>query len=92
MTKTQLIERLAEASELTKPQASKVLDAMVDIITTSVKAGDPVKLPGLGTFKKRDMKARVGRNPQTGEPIQIPAKTKVAFTVAKAFKDSVLGT
>jgi nucleoid DNA-binding protein len=50
-----------------------------------------VKLPGLGTFRKRETKARVGRNPQTGAEIQIPAKTKAAFTVAKSFKDSVLG-
>jgi nucleoid DNA-binding protein len=56
-----------------------------------VKTGDPVKLPGLGTFRKRETKARTGRNPQTGQEIQIPAKTKAAFTVAKSFKDAVLG-
>jgi len=91
MTKSQLVEKLAESADLTKQQASGVLDALVDIVVKSVKAGDPVKIPGLGTFKKRETKARIGRNPQTGAEIQIPARTKAAFTVAKSFKDAVLG-
>ncbi|MFP6625827.1 MAG: HU family DNA-binding protein [Deltaproteobacteria bacterium] len=91
MTKTQLVERLAEAADLNKAQASRVLEALVEIVVNSVKGGDPVKVPGLGTFKKRESKARLGRNPQTGETIQIPARTKAAFTVAKSFKEAVLG-
>ncbi len=91
MTKTQLVEKLDESAELNKQQANQVLESLVDIVVTSVKAGDPVKIPGLGTFKKRETKARTGRNPQTGEEIQIPARTKAAFTVAKSFKEAVLG-
>ncbi|MFQ5477781.1 MAG: HU family DNA-binding protein [Candidatus Binatia bacterium] len=91
MTKTQLVEKLAEATDLSKAQAGQVLEGLADIIVSAVKSGDPVKLPGLGTFKKRETKARLGRNPQTGETIQIPARTKAAFTVAKAFKEAVLG-
>jgi len=91
MTKTQLVEKLADATDLSKAQSAQVLDELSQIIVAAVKAGDPVKLPGLGTFKKRETKARQGRNPQTGEPIQIPARTKAAFSVAKAFKEAVLG-
>ena len=91
MTKTQLVEKLADATELSKTQSAQVLDELSQIIVAAVKAGDPVKLPGLGTLKKRETKARQGRNPQTGEPIQIPARTKAAFSVAKAFKEAVLG-
>ena len=91
MTKTQLVEKLAEHAGLSKQQANTALDSLAEIVVRSVKTGDPVKLPGLGTFRKRESKARVGRNPQTGAEIQIPAKTKAAFTVAKSFKDSVLG-
>jgi len=90
MTKSQLVEKLAEANDLSKQQANAVLESLVDIVVASVKAGDPVKIPGLGTFKKRVTKARTGRNPQTGEEIQIPARTKAAFTVAKSFKEAVL--
>ena len=69
-----------------------MLDGLVSIIVGSVKKGDPVKLPGLGTFKKVQSKARMGRNPQTGEPVKIPARKKARFTVAKSFKEQVLGT
>ena len=91
MTKTQLVEKLAEHANLSKQQANAALESLAELVVRSVKSGDPVKLPGLGTFRKRETKARVGRNPQTGAEIQIPAKTKAAFTVAKSFKDSVLG-
>ena len=91
MTKSQLVQKLAEASELSKKQADGVLQALVDITVTSVRKGDPVKIPGLGTFRKVQTKARMGRNPQTGEPIKIPARKKARFSVAKTFKESVLG-
>lgn len=91
MTKSQLVLKLAEASELSKKQADAVLQALVDITVTSVRKGDPVKIPGLGTFRKVQTKARMGRNPQTGEAIKIPARKKARFSVAKTFKESVLG-
>ena len=91
MTKSQLVQKLAEGSELSKKQADTVLQALVDVTVGSVKKGEPVKIPGLGTFRKVQTKARMGRNPQTGEPIKIPARKKVRFSVAKVFKESVLG-
>lgn len=91
MTKSQLVQKLADAAEITKKQADQVLGALVDLTVGSVKKGDPVKIPGLGTFRKVQTKARMGRNPQTGEAIKIPARKKVRFSVAKTFKESVLG-
>ncbi len=91
MTKSQLVQRLAEAAELNKKQADAVLQKLVDVTVNSVRKGDPVKIPGLGTFRKVQTKARMGRNPQTGEQIKIPARKKVRFSVAKTFKESVLG-
>ena len=91
MTKSQLVQKLAEASELNKKQADNVLQQLVELTVNSVRKGDPVKIPGLGTFRKVQTKARMGRNPQTGEAIKIPARKKVRFSVAKTFKESVLG-
>ena len=91
MTKSQLVQKLAEVSELSKKQADTVLQGLVDVTVNSVRKGDPVKIPGLGTFRKVQTKARMGRNPQTGEAIKIPARKKVRFSVAKTFKESVLG-
>ena len=91
MTKSQLVQKLAEASDLNKKQADVVLVSLVDLTVNSVRKGDPVKIPGLGTFRKVQTKARMGRNPQTGEAIKIPARKKVRFSVAKSFKESVLG-
>jgi DNA-binding protein HU-beta len=68
-----------------------MLNDLVETITKTVKKGESVKIPNLGIFRLRKMKARVGRNPQTGEAIQIPARKKVGFSVAKTFKESVLG-
>ncbi|MFI5395511.1 MAG: HU family DNA-binding protein [Candidatus Binatia bacterium] len=91
MTKSQLVQKLAEAAELNKKQADTVLQSLVEITVGSVRKGDPVKIPGLGTFRKVQTKARMGRNPQTGEQIKIPARKKVRFSVAKTFKEAVLG-
>ena len=91
MTKSQLVQKLAEASELNKKQADATLLALVELTVATVKKGEPVKIPGLGTFRKVQTKARMGRNPQTGEAIKIPARKKVRFSVAKTFKESVLG-
>jgi len=91
MTKSQLVERLAKAGGVTKKQAQALMEGLVTTIVGSVKKGEPVKIPDLGTFKKAQSKARVGRNPQTGEPVNIPARKKVRFSVAKSFKEQVLG-
>ncbi len=91
MTNAQFVAKLAEKSGLSKSQAAGFLSSVVETITSSVKKGEPVKIPNLGGWKKRKSAARVGRNPQTGEPIQIPARVKVRFSVAKSFKEAVLG-
>ncbi len=91
MTKSQLVSKLAETTPMSRKQIDQLLNDLVDTIVKSVKKGESVKIPGLGIFRLRKMKARVGRNPQTGEAIKIPARKKVGFSVAKTFKESVLG-
>jgi DNA-binding protein HU-beta len=91
MTKAQLVTKLAEMGDVSRKQADQILDGLVETVVKSVKKGESVKIPGLGIFRLRKMKARVGRNPQTGEPIKIPARKKVGFSVAKTFKEQVLG-
>ena len=91
MTKSQLVTRLADAGGVTRKQADDLLTVLIDTIVKTVKKGESVKLPGLGIFRLRRMKARMGRNPQTGEAIKIPARKKVGFSVAKAFKETVIG-
>ena len=91
MTKSQLVAKLADTSGVSRKQVDALLNDLVDTIVKSVKKGESVKIPGLGIFRLRKMKARVGRNPQTGEAIKIPARRKAGFSVAKTFKESVLG-
>ena len=91
MTKSEFLEKLATSADITKKQADQVLTTLVEVSVKSVKKGEPVKIPGLGILRLRKMKARMGRNPQTGEPIKIPARKKVGFTVSKSFKDVILG-
>jgi len=91
MTKTQLVGKLAEDTGISRKQAEAVILALVDTVRKTIKKGDTVKIPDLGGWRLRSMKARMGRNPQTGEAIKIPARKKVGFTVAKSFKQSVLG-
>ena len=90
MTKTQLVESLVKESELEKKQAKIFLDALTNVVEKTLKKGGDVPLTGLGKFKVLNRKARMGRNPQTGEQIKIPAKKVVKFTVAKNLKDQVL--
>jgi len=91
MTKSQLVTRLAEVGGVSRKQADDLLTSLTDTVVKTVKKGESVKIPGLGIFRLRKMKARMGRNPQTGEPIKIPARKKVGFSVAKTFKETVLG-
>lgn len=89
MNKSELIDSVAEGAELTKTQAGKALDAVIESITNSLKDGDSVSLVGFGTFTVKDRAARTGRNPQTGEPIQISASKVPSFKAGKLLKDSV---
>ena len=86
MTKTELIQTLADASAMEKKQSKVFLEALTSVVEKTIKKGGEVPLKGLGKFKVVKRKARMGRNPATGEAIKIPAKTVVRFTVAKALK------
>lgn len=91
LTKGQLMTTLAEKWGVSKKEAEEQFEALVDLIYTEVKgeAGE-IMLPGLGKMAKKHRKARMGRNPMTGEEISIPAKTVLKFTVNKAAKDALL--
>ncbi|MBE3554533.1 MAG: HU family DNA-binding protein [Thermicanus sp.] len=89
MNKTELVAKVAEAAELSKKDAQKAVEAVFDAITEALKAGDKVQLVGFGNFEIRERSARKGRNPQTGEEIQIAASKVPAFKPGKALRDSV---
>ncbi len=89
MNKSELIDRIAASSDISKAAASRALDAALDAITNSLKQADPVALVGFGTFTVRDRAARIGRNPQTGAPIQIAAAKVPAFKPGKALKQAL---
>lgn len=81
---------LADEHGITKKEATALLEGMVQNFVKHLKKGERVRIPGLGILEVKQMKARTGRNPQTGEAIQIPARKKVAFRVAKDLKEEVL--
>jgi DNA-binding protein HU-beta len=89
VNKTDLIDAIASAADLSKADAGRALDAVVDSITDSLKKGDPVSLVGFGTFQVKHRAAREGRNPQTGATIQIRASNVPSFKAGKALKDAV---
>ena len=89
MNTQELIENIAESADITKAAAGRALDSMIDSVTGALKEGDSVVLVGFGTFTVRDRAARTGRNPQTGEEIQIAAAKVPAFKAGKALKDAV---
>ncbi len=89
MNKQELVSKIADNSKCTKSDASNMLDAMIDIITKSLKKGQEVRLTGFGTFKTTKRKATTGRNPRTGQTIKIAAKTQPKFTAGKSLRDSV---
>ena len=89
MNKQELIENIAESADITKAAAGRALDSMIDSVSGALKEGDSVVLVGFGTFTVRDRAARTGRNPQTGEEIQIAAAKVPAFKAGKALKDAV---
>ena len=88
MTKSQIIAAVAEKSDISKAQAKDALEALAAL--AYVGAADGFTIPGIGKLVKVDRAARMGRNPATGETIQIPAKTVLKFRIAKAAKDAVL--
>tara|TARA_B100000700_G_scaffold331687_1_gene467098 strand:- start:38686 stop:38961 length:276 start_codon:yes stop_codon:yes gene_type:complete len=91
MNKAELISAVAERASLSKADATAAVEAVVDTVVDTVSGGGEVKLSGLGSFKSRETAARTGRNPQTGEELQIPASKSPKFTPAKGFKEAVKG-
>jgi len=89
MTKAQLVSLIANKINLTKVTANDMLDLVAKTAVTETKKNGQFVIPGIGKLVKSQRKARVGRNPQTGAAIKIPAKTVVKFRVAKACKDAV---
>lgn len=89
MTKTELIDAIGNEADVSKAVASRALNATFAAIAESLKEGEPVSLVGFGTFLVRERSARTGRNPQTGESIQIAAAKVPAFKPAKALKDAL---
>ncbi|WP_242108189.1 HU family DNA-binding protein [Luteimonas aquatica] len=89
MNKNDLVAHVADNAGLSKADAGKAVDAVLDGITSALKAGGTVALTGFGTFDVRSRAARTGRNPQTGETIQIAAAKNPGFKAGKALKDAV---
>jgi DNA-binding protein HU-beta len=89
LTLRNIADRLSEMHELPKRQANEMLNQVVEMIAKSLKKGDKIRLTGLGILQVRKRAARMGRNPQTGEPVKIKASKKIAFRAAKDLKDSI---
>jgi len=89
LTQTEIINQLAETSGLKKSQAKDFFAALAALAASEVQTNGEFTLPGFGKLVKATRKAREGRNPATGKPIKIPAKTTVKFRLGKAMKDSV---
>ena len=91
MNKADLVNKMAEVADISKAQASKALDAMLDQIVDALKSGDKVTLVNFGTFSVSERAARTGRNPRTNKEIQIPAKRVAKFKAGKTLADGVEG-
>jgi len=89
MNKKRFIDQLGEHADSPKDEAEKHLEAFTTAVAEALKAGEEVQLPGFGKFYVREQKAREGRNPQTGESMQIEARKVPAFKAGKAFKESI---
>jgi DNA-binding protein HU-beta len=89
MTKQQLIALVADAAGMTKVDSAKAVDAVSDVVMAAMKKGERVTWTGFGTFEVRTRAARMGRNPQTGAPLHIPASKTPAFKSGKSLKDAV---
>lgn len=89
MNKTELVDAIAESADLSKASAARALEATLDAVTGALQKGESVALVGFGTFQSKDRAARTGRNPQTGEEMQIPAAKVPSFKAGKALKDAL---
>ncbi len=91
MTKTATLAHLAEKAQLSKKQIESILDETLALASREAKKNGQFVVPGFGKLVLANRKARIGRNPQTGEPLKIPAKRVCKFRLAKSLKDAVLG-
>lgn len=91
MNKTELVAAIAEKTELSKKEAEKALKAFTDVIAEELTKGEKIQLVGFGTFEVSERAAREGRNPMTGETIQIAASKTPKFKAGKALKDQING-
>ena len=89
MTKTQLVDKIAKDTELTKKQAAEAVDAMIAAMQDALAAGESVQLVGFGGFSVKEVAARTGRNPKTNETVEIPASRRVTFSASKTLKEKV---
>ncbi len=89
MNKAELIDAVADAADISKAAAARAVDTVLEVITESLKNGNSVTLVGFGTFNTRRREARTGRNPRTGEPIQIGASNLAVFKDGKALKAAI---
>ena len=89
MNKSELVEKITSDADISKASAERALNSVIATIIKAVTKGDDVQLIGFGIFKSGKRSARIGRNPQTGAEIKIPAAKTVKFSAGKAFKDSI---
>lgn len=89
MNKSELIDAIAASADIPKAQAGRALDAVIETVTNALQKSDQVVLVGFGTFAVKERSARSGRNPQTGQAIEIPAAKIPTFKPGKALKDAV---
>jgi DNA-binding protein HU-beta len=89
MNKSELVDAVSESANLSKADATRAVDAVIDSVTRALKRGDQVSLVGFGTFSVKNRAARTGRNPQTGQTIHIAASNVPGFKAGKALKDAV---
>lgn len=89
MNKMDLVDRIAESCGCTKADAERMMDKVIDEVTTSLKKGEEVAIAGLGKFTSKMRAARTGRNPRTGAAVQIPTMRVPKFSASKTLKDAV---
>ena len=89
MNKTEFVSAVADSAELTKADAGRAIEAVIEVVTKALKKGDTVALVGFGTFLARKRAARTGRNPRTGQQIKIKASKNPSFKAGKALKDAL---
>ncbi len=91
MNKQDLVSKVAASADMSKQKAASAVDAVIEAIKGSLKSGEDVRLVGFGTFSVSDRAATTGRNPRTGEPLQIPASKQPKFKAGKELKEAVNG-